>query len=71
MGIEDHNAHGWRSSFSTICYEKQREHGFGYEVIESQLAHKVGSSVKMAYLRSDFIEERRELLRWWEEFLTS
>jgi len=69
LGIENHNAHGWRSAFSTICYEKQREHGFGYEVIESQLAHKVGSSVKMAYLRSDFLEERRELLEWWERFL--
>ena len=71
LGIEDHNAHGWRSAFSTICYEKQREHGFGYEVIESQLAHKVGGSVKMAYLRSDFLEERRELLEWWERFLRS
>jgi len=71
LGIEDHNAHGWRSAFSTICYEKQREHGFGYEVIESQLAHKVGGSVKMAYLRSDFLEERRELLEWWERFLQS
>ena len=69
LGIEEHSAHGWRSSFSTICYEKQREHGFGYEVIESQLAHKIGSDVKLAYLRSDFLEERRELLEWWERFL--
>ncbi len=57
LEIEDDNVHGWRSSFSTICYEKQREYGFGFELIESQLAHKVGGSVKMAYLRSDFLEK--------------
>ncbi len=71
LGIENHNAHGWRSSFSTICYERQREHGFGYEVIESQLSHRVGSDVKLAYLRSDFLDDRMELLEWWYTFLRS
>ena len=70
LGYPDHNAHGWRSAFSTICYEHQREHKFGYEVIESQLAHSVGNAVKMAYLRSDFLEERRELLLWWEQTIS-
>ena len=71
MGITEHNAHGWRSSFSTICYERQKEHGFGAEVIESQLSHSIGSNVKTAYLRSDFLEERRELLGWWERMIAS
>lgn len=70
LEITNHNAHGWRSSFSTICYEHQRDHGFGAEVIESQLAHAIGSKVTRAYMRSDFFEERRALLEWWEEFLT-
>ncbi len=65
----DHTAHGWRSSFSTICYEHQNEHGFGYEVIENQLAHIVGNASSRPYLRSDFFEHRRKLLEWWEEFL--
>lgn len=69
LGIHDHNAHGWRSSFSTICYEHQREHGFGAEVIEAQLAHKFGNNVTRAYMRSDFLEERRGLLEWWEGYL--
>ena len=69
LGIHDHNAHGWRSSFSTICYEHQREHGFGAEVIEAQLAHKFGNNVTRAYMRSDFLEERRKLLKWWEGYL--
>jgi len=69
LGITDHNAHGWRSAFATICYEHQKEHGFSSEVIETQLAHAVGSKVTRAYMRSDFLEERRKLLEWWERFL--
>ncbi len=69
LGITNHKPHGFRSSFSTFCYEKQQEHGFSYEVIETQLAHSIGNKVTRAYLRSDFLEERRKLLEWWEEFL--
>jgi integrase len=71
LGIVEHNAHGWRSAFATICYEKQKEHGFSSEVIETQLAHVIGSKVTRAYMRSDFLEERRKLLEWWEKFLTN
>jgi len=69
MGITEHTPHGFRSSFSTICYENHKLHGFSSEVIEAQLAHSVGSKVKLAYLRSDFLQERRELLKWWDEWL--
>ena len=61
--------HGFRSSFSTICYENQKKHNFSFEVIENQLAHKVGSSVVRAYLRSDFLDDRKKLLEWWEKVL--
>ena len=64
-------AHGFRSSFSTLCYENQRQHGFSYEVIETQLAHKVGNKVVRAYMRSDFLEERKQLLIWWEKQLNN
>jgi len=69
MDVFDHTPHGFRSSFSTLCYEKQKEHGFIADVIESQLAHSVGSSTKRAYMRSDFFDERLKLLEWWDEFL--
>jgi len=69
LGYDNHNSHGFRSSFSTICYEKQREHGFADAVIEAQLAHIVGNKVTQAYMRSDFLEERRKLLEWWYKFL--
>ncbi len=69
MNYTNHNSHGFRSSFSTLCYEKQKEHGFSEAIIESQLAHTIGNKVVQAYMRSDFLEERRELLKWWYEFL--
>ena len=62
-------SHSFRSSFSTIAYERQKEHHFSSEVIETQLSHRIGNRVTRAYLRSDFLEERRELLIWWETFL--
>jgi len=70
MDILNHTPHGFRSSFSTLAYEHQKEHGFSSEVIETQLSHSVGGRVKVAYLRSDFLEDRRELLEWWYKFLT-
>ena len=72
LGLKDiHSPHGWRSSFQTIAAEKYKEHKFPLEVIEAQLHHKIGNKVTQAYLRTDFLDERRELLKWWEEFLNS
>ena len=67
----NHRAHGWRASFSTFAYEHQKEHGFSAEVIETQLAHIIGNKVTRAYMRSDFLKERKKLLEWWERFLNS
>jgi len=49
--------------------EHQKEHGCSREAIEAQLHHTIGSKVTQSYLRSDFLEERRKLMRWWEEYL--
>ena len=67
----DITAHGFRSSFSTTCYEHQRQHQFSFEVIETQLMHKVGNQVVRAYMRSDFLEERKKLLQWYENVLNA
>ena len=70
LGLKDiHSPHGWRSAFRTIAAEKYKEHKFPFEVIEAQLHHKIGDKVTQAYLRTDFLDERRELLEWWEKFL--
>lgn len=64
-----HTLHGFRSSFQTIAAEHQREHKISIEAIEAQLHHAIGNKVTQAYLRSDFLDERRELLEWWERYL--
>ncbi|WP_024790491.1 MULTISPECIES: tyrosine-type recombinase/integrase [unclassified Lebetimonas] len=66
---KEHNPHGWRATFSTLAYENQKLHNISVEAIELQLNHKVGNKVTRAYMRSDFLKERRKLLEWWEEFL--
>jgi integrase len=64
-----HSPHGWRSSFRTIAAENLEEHKCSIEVIEAQLHHKIGNKVTQAYLRTDFLENRRVLLQWWEDKL--
>jgi len=66
-----HTPHGWRSTFRTIATEKYYEHNIPLEIIKSQFHHKIGDKVTQAYLRTNFLDKRRELLKWWEEFLTS
>ncbi len=58
--------HGFRAMFSTISHEVS---GFKHEVIETQLAHSVGSKVSQAYNRALYLEERKELMRWWSNYL--
>jgi integrase len=58
--------HGFRAMFSTIAHEKS---DFSSEVIEVQLAHKIGSRVSQAYNRAQYLDQRKELVRWWGEWL--
>ncbi len=60
--------HGFRTTFRTWVAEKTR---YRYEVGETQLAHNVGTAVERAYSRSDYLEERRELMDKWAAFLTN
>jgi integrase len=59
-------AHGFRAMFSTVTNEQS---GFRTEVIEMQLAHKVGNEVSRAYNRALYLKERRDLMQWWSDYL--
>lgn len=59
--------HGFRATFSTIANEK----GFEGDVIEKALAHVERNRVRAAYHRSEYLEQRRELLQWWADLLES
>jgi len=58
--------HGFRAMFSTITHEKSP---YNHEAIEAQLAHSVGSNVSQAYNRAMYLEDRKELMQWWSDFL--
>lgn len=59
--------HGMRALASTTLNEE----GFDPDVIERQLAHAERNKVRAAYHRAQYINDRRELLQWWGDYLQS
>ena len=57
--------HGFRSSFKVWASESAK---VPHEVSEAALAHSLGSKVVAAYLRTDFLEERRPLMQAWSDY---
>ncbi len=44
-------------------------HGFRADVIEAQLAHKEPDTVRLAYNRAEYMEERRQVMQKWANYL--
>ena len=63
LGVES-VAHSFRTSFRSWCAEM----GINREVAEMALAHEAGS-VEKAYQRSDLLEQRREVMQAWADYL--
>ncbi len=59
--------HGFRSSFRGWA---KAVHKARWESIELSLAHTVGTSVMQAYDHDDLLEERRELLQSWSDYVS-
>ena len=53
--------HGFRSSFRDWCGENRVDR----DIAEACLAHKVRNAVEAAYLRSDYLERRRDVMEAW------
>ena len=66
-GLGMATVHGFRSTFRTWAAERS---GASWAACEQALAHNVGSAVARAYTRGDALEERRELMEAWGEYLT-
>ena len=64
---EEFTGHSFRSMFSTIANENQ----WPPDVIERQLAHIEKNAVRAAYNHAEFLDQRKELMRWWGEWLES
>jgi integrase len=61
-------AHGFRSSFKDWCAEIAQVRD---EVSEAALAHKIPNKVRAAYLRTNFLDERRGLMQRWTDFVVT
>ena len=59
--------HGFRAMFSTIA----NEHSWNRDVIERQLAHVEGNTVRGAYNHAEYMPERIKIMQWWADYLDS
>jgi integrase len=68
MGYKDKfSPHGIRGTASTILNEM----GFRPDIIEKQLDHQERDRVRAAYNRADYMEERRDMMQTWADYLDS
>ncbi len=68
-GLADEaKVHGFRSTFKDWCAERDK---VADEVSEAALSHVDKNSVKAAYLRTTFLDERRLLMERWATFCGS
>jgi len=58
--------HGFRATARTMLHERL---GYSPDVIEAQLAHTVRDSLGRAYNRTEFVDQRREMLQTWADYL--
>ncbi|RQO63577.1 integrase [Paucibacter sp. KBW04] len=65
-GNEDMTAHGFRATARTMIAERL---GFMPEIIEAQLAHVVGDSLGRAYNRTQYLQQRREMMQAWADYV--
>ena len=59
-------AHGFRAAARTILVERL---GWGAEIVEMQLGHRVRDTHGRAYNRTQWIEQRGAMLQQWADFL--
>ena len=65
IGREVCTPHGFRAAFSTWANEREENP----DVIEAALAHQSKNQVRAAYNRAEYLEQRRELLQTWADWL--
>jgi integrase len=65
-GNDDMTAHGFRAMARTMIAERL---SVAPEVIEAQLAHQVGDALGRAYNRTQYLEQRRDMMQRWGDYL--
>ena len=59
-------AHGFRATARTLLGESGR---WDVDAIERQLAHVEKNSVRRAYARGEYWDERVRMMQWWADYL--
>ena len=67
MAVGKYTPHGFRSSFRDWCSQINTVGTF--EIWEAALSHNIGTQTTLAYRRTDFLEDRRLLVKNWQVFL--
>jgi integrase len=67
IGKEEMLGHGFRAMASTLLNEM----GWSPDVIEKQLAHAERNTVRAAYNRAMYLDERRKMMQAWGDYLDS
>jgi integrase len=65
-GNDEMTTHGFRAMARTLLAEELHERP---DIIEHQLAHVVSDSLGTAYNRTKFIEQRKQLMQKWADYL--
>jgi integrase len=65
-GNDDMTAHGFRAMARTMIAERLN---IAPEVIEAQLAHAVADSLGRAYNRTQFLDQRRDMMTKWADYV--
>jgi integrase len=65
-GNDDMTAHGFRAMARTLIAERL---GVEPQVIEAQLAHAVADTLGRAYNRAQFLDQRRDMMTKWADYL--
>ena len=60
-------SHGFRSLASTIL----NEHSFNRDWIEAALSHTDQNKIRDIYNRTDYLEQRRSMMKWWSQYIHS
>ena len=68
MGFDgsEQTTHGFRAIACTLLEEKFK---YDYRMIEMQLAHQVRDSNGRAYNRMQWLDERRQMLQTWADYI--
>lgn len=63
---EEMTTHGFRAMARTLLVERC---GVDEAVVEAQLAHRVRDSLGRAYNRTQFVDQRRDMMQLWADYL--